>query len=157
MASRTRTEAGDPESGRILLLSLGCVVLGLMIVAMVVASTAVHLDRKRLLNLADMAAVEAVAAQGGPDVFGLVERPDYLPLTASGVADAAEASVAANVAFGAGHMSRVRVVQATTPDGVTAEVTLTAVTNPPLIGWFTDAFLDGIDLSATSRARSHTR
>jgi hypothetical protein len=157
MVPRKPATSVDPESGRILLLSLGFAVLGLMIVAMVVASTAVHLDRKRLLNLADIAAVEAAGSLDGTRLFGLEATPSYLPLTDARVAEAAAASVESNAVFGAGHMDQIRIVRATSSDGVTAEVTLAAVTNPPLLGWFTDAFLGGIDLTAESHARSRTR
>ena len=149
-----RPRGDDHESGRILLLSLGFTVIGLMIVAVVVAATAVHLDRKRLYNLADIAAVEA-AQSLSTEYFGSQSAPPGdLAIAPRGVAAAAADSVERNVQLGVGRLAQVRVVQATTSDGVTAEVTLAAVTDPPLIGWFTREFTGGIGITATSRARS---
>ena len=146
-----RPRGDDHESGRILLLSLGFTVIGLMIVAVVVAATAVHLDRN---NLADIAAVEA-AQSLSTEYFGSQSAPpEDLAIAPSGVAAAAADSVERNVQLGVGRLAQVRVVQATTSDGVTAEVTLAAVTDPPLIGWFTREFTGGIGITATSRARS---
>ncbi|WP_041583055.1 pilus assembly protein TadG-related protein [Xylanimonas cellulosilytica] len=154
MTRPTGVPASDPESGRILLLTLGFAVVALMLVAMVVSATAVHLDRKRLFNLADVAAAEA-AQWLDAEYFGSTSPPEHLALSATGIENAAAAAVERNLELTSeSRITQVRILEAATSDGVTAEVTLTAVTNPPLLGWFTDAFLDGIDLSATSRARS---
>jgi hypothetical protein len=44
----------------------------------------------------------------------------------------------------------VRIVSATTPDGVTAEVSVAATWHPPVIGFFMPG---GVRLEATARAR----
>ena len=140
----------DDESGRIMLFALGFVVIGLMLVAMVTAATAVHLDRKRLYNLADIAAA-AAADSLDDDAYN-----SGTGLRLGDVSAAATKSIEQNVLLndGAGHLSQIRVARATAPDGATAEITLTAVTNPPLLGWFTETFAGGIDLTATSAARA---
>ena len=55
-------EPDERESGRILLLSLGFAVIGLMLVGMIASAAAVHLDHKRLYNVADLLAASAADA-----------------------------------------------------------------------------------------------
>jgi hypothetical protein len=43
-----------------MLLTAGCVALGLMLVGMVASATAVHLDRKQLYDVVDLLAAERV-------------------------------------------------------------------------------------------------
>ncbi len=145
------------EEGRIMLLTAGCVAVGLMLVAMVASSTAVHLDRKQLYDVADLLAADAADAMP-PERFyaGEARAPD-----ASGVLTLTDADVERSVTeYLAAHpgalrgLEAVRVVEASSPDGRTARVGLAATSRPPLLRWFTDAFGGGFAIHATSSARA---
>ncbi|TWH27471.1 hypothetical protein [Isoptericola variabilis] len=140
-----------------MLLTAGCVALGLMLVAMVASSTAVHLDRKQLYDVADMLAADAADAMP-PERFyaGEARAPDasgVLTLTDADVRRAVTDYLAAHPGVLRG-LDGVRVVEATSPDGRTARVGLAATSRPPLLRWFTDAFGGGITVQATASARA---
>lgn len=143
----------EPESGRILLFTLGLVVVGLMLVAMVASATAVHLDNKRLYNLADLLAANAADAASPNRHLG--NRDGGLVLSDADVARAVSDELAA-YPFPEDLPTDLQVVDASTPDGRTAQVTLTARSHPPLLAWFTTTVGDGFALTATSAARSTT-
>ena len=145
----------EREDGQVLLLSLGFAVLAILLIVTVVSATAVHLERKRLLVLADHAALAAAAALDEGAYYGRTGSTGdagLVLLTPSSVRSAAEAHVTA--APEAGRFSDLRVAAATTGDGRTAEVTLTAVAHPPLLTWATAAWDAGVPLQVTSRARA---
>jgi hypothetical protein len=142
----------DPESGRIMLLTSAFVAFALMLVAVVASASAVHLDRKALYDVADLAAADAASAMS-PDSFytGAGAPADGAPLTLS------DAEVRAAVEhYLAEHPPGlpVAVTGASSPDGRSARVVLAAVSRPPLLRWFTDAFGGGIAVSASSTARA---
>lgn len=140
------------ESGRIMLLTSAFVAFALMLVAVVASASAVHLDRKALYDVADLAAADAADAMS-PDAFyaGVGAPADGAPLTLSdaGVRAAVERYLAAHPPG-----LPVAVTGASSPDGRSARVTLAAVSRPPLLRWFTDAFGGGIAVSASSTARA---
>lgn len=164
------TRLRGTDDGQVLLLSIGYALLALLLVTVVVSATGVHLERKRLLALADQAALAGAQAfdadayyraqgadgddapgaevdTGGPaDVRGLVLLSPAL--VRSAVVDHLEASP------GAARLDGLTLVSATTPDGRTAVVTLSAVARPPLLSWVTAPWSDGIALRATSSARA---
>ena len=143
----------EPEAGRILLFTRGLVVVGLMLDAMVASATAVHLDNKRLYNLADLLAV-AAADSGSPNRhLGVVDGGPVL--TDDDVAHAVADELAA-YPFPGDLPAGLRVVDASTTDGRTARVTLSARSHPPLLAWFTTTVGEGFRLTATSSARSST-
>ncbi|GAB2457889.1 pilus assembly protein TadG-related protein [Xylanimonas ulmi] len=151
-APRPRAAHGD--DGRILLLTLGLVVLGLMLVGMVVSATAVHLDHKRLYNLADLLAVSAAdAARPGQRL--LTADSAGLTLTSADVARQVAEDLAAHP-FPEQLPDDLAVLRADSPDGRTARVTLTTTSHPPLLAWFTRTLGHGFDLTATSTARAET-
>lgn len=142
----------DRESGRIMLLTSAFVAFALMLVAVVASASAVHLDRKALYAVADLAAADAASAMS-PDAFyaGGGTPADGAALTLS------DAAVRAAVErYLAEHPPElpVAVTGASSPDGRSARVTLAAVSEPPLLRWFTDAFGGGIAVSASSTARA---
>ena len=143
--------AGEAESGRILLLALGFTVVGLMLVAMVASAAAVHLDHKRLYNVADLLA--AGASDATP--LGRHLGTGGLGLTDEDVARTVAAELE-SYPFPDDLPEGLRVVEASSPDGRTARVTVTARSHPPLLSWFTHAFGDGFELTATSTARAST-
>lgn len=147
-----------------ILLILIYVVISLGLVAVVVSASAVHLGRHRLLAVADAAALDAADAldrpgfyragspQAGPGTGELVVR-----LTDESVRDSVATYVATSRAgSGTGdRVARLAVAEPTgTPDGVTAEVTLTTVVRLPLAGTVLAAWSDGVPVTATARART---
>lgn len=135
-----------------MLLTSAFVAFALMLVAVVASTTAVHLDRKALYDVADLAAADAASAMS-PEAFytGAGAPADGAPLTLS------DADVRAAVEqYLAEHPPgiSVAVTGASSPDGRSARVTLAGVSRPPLLSWFTDAFGGGIMVSASSTARA---
>lgn len=140
-----------------MLLSIVFGVLALLLVTAVVSATGVHLERKRLLTLADELALDA-ADSIDLDAFyrGQVAGPRpgaVVPLTDAGVRRAVEAYLTGYPEVAAG-LEGLQVAEADTPDGRTARVTLTAVARPALISWVTAPWSGGIALRATSNARA---
>ncbi len=155
LARAVRARAwGGPDDGQVMLLSLGFAVLALALVLVVGAATGVHLDRKRLLATADLAALAAAdqvseryfEAGGGRGSAGV-------PLTDASVRAAVEQYLADHPDPVA-RWDGVRVLEASTPDGRTARVRLGAVTRPPLVTWVTAPWSDGIALEVESVARA---
>jgi uncharacterized membrane protein len=152
-AVRRRTDEGA-DDGQILLLVLGYCLICLVLVLVVVSASAVHLERKRLLSVADAAALDA-ADSFDAGVF-------YTEGTAPGRGvPVSDASVRASVddyveSRGAsGDFSAFGVASPTgTPDGQTAEVTLVAVAIPPLVTSVIEDYAGGIPLRVTARART---
>ncbi|MFB7797266.1 hypothetical protein [Isoptericola sp. NPDC056134] len=145
-----------PEDGRIMLLTAGVVALALMLVGTVASATAVHLDRKHLYDLAD--AVAADAADAVPperfyDDTSSSQGEAVLTLTDADVEESVRDYLAAHPGEAEG-LDGLRLVEATSPDGRTAQVGLAATSRPPLLRWFTDAFGGGFTVAATSSARA---
>lgn len=135
-----------------MLLTSAFVAFALMLVAVVASASAVHLDRKALYDVADLAAADAASAMS-PDAFyaGAGAPADGAALVLS------DAAVRAAVEqYLAEHPPRIPVAVsgASSPDGRSARVVLAGVSRPPLLGWFTDAFGGGITVSAESTARA---
>lgn len=137
-----------------MILSLGFAVLAILLVLVVTAATAVHLDRKRLLAMADLAAL-AAADQVGVGYFGgPASRGDGgIPLTDASVRQAVEEYVAAHP-DPAARWDTVRVLDATAPDDRSARVRLGAVTQPPLLTWVLAAWTGGVPLEVEAVARA---
>lgn len=148
-----RGPAEDSESGQILVLSLVFALVAVTLVLVGVAATAVHLDRKRLWNLADEAALAAAGALD-EDAFFVADAGEVgvVPITDDSVQEAVLALV---TRAPAGRLRDVRVVRAETPDGRTAVVELEARSRPPLVGILLDVVgTDGIAVGARSSARA---
>ena len=152
-AARARATGGS-DDGQVMLLSLGFAVLALALVLVVGAATGVHLDRKRLLATADLAAL-AAADQVSERYFepGAGRGSAGVPLTDASVRAAVEQFLADHP-DPAARWDGVRVLEASTPDGRTARVRLGAVTRPPLLTWVTAPWSDGIVLEVESVARA---
>lgn len=155
---RLRTLATG-EDGQVMLLSIAFAVLAMLLVTVVVSASGVHLERKRLLALADLAAVEAADALDDAAYFSRVAVPgqqveagDLLVLTPGSVRAAVEDYLAD--AGPAADLDRLTLVEATTHDGRTATVTLRALATPTLISWVTAPWSDGLVLEVTASARA---
>ncbi len=133
---------GD-EEGSTLLLTLGYALLAIAAIFVTVSATDLHIAQKRLDSLADAAAL------AGADGFTLVVGPDGVrgELDDPGIAAQATAIV------GASPLGAV-LVDAHTPDGISAHVTLAAAWHPPLFSPFVP---DGVRLEATGTSRTAFR
>ncbi|WP_232014242.1 pilus assembly protein TadG-related protein [Cellulomonas fimi] len=157
MAQRLRGLRGD-DSGQVLLLTLVFVVIALLLVLVVSAATGVHLERKRLVALADVVALDAAdaladpgyyapgAGQGDPDRGGL-------QLTDASVRSAVDAYLRAHPEATSA-FADVRVAEATSPDGRSAHVALAAVVRVPVVGTVLAPWSSGVLVTAESSARA---
>jgi len=127
----------------VLILTLGYAVLAIAVILVCVDATSLYLAQKRLDALADAAAL------AGADGFTLVVEGDEprAELTDGGVRAQADALVG-DVGRGAA------VVEAGTPDGVSARVTVADIWRPPIITLFVP---DGVALEATATSRTAFR
>jgi len=148
------------ESGQVLVLTLGLVVLVVALVLVGAAATAVHLERTRLLAVADLAALAAAAAVAdeayytdAPPVAGGPPGadPDTVPLLTDAAVRAAVEDYLAGQAEAM--PDTLTLVAADTPDGRSARVVLVAVVRPPLVGGLLAPWSDGVRIEATSVAR----
>ncbi|WP_028047646.1 pilus assembly protein TadG-related protein [Cellulomonas sp. URHE0023] len=148
-----RARAGA-DDGQIMILTLGFVVVALLLVTVVASAAHVHLERKRLLALADVLALEGADAVASDRYFapGSDEQPG-LPLTDTAVRQGIEEYLRDNPDV-TGQWDQLVVLSATTPDGASARVHLGAVTHPVLISWVLSPWQDGIALEAESVARA---
>lgn len=153
--SRVRSLGDGCDDGQVLLLVIAYATIALSLVLVVVSASAVHLERKRLIAVADGAALDAADEIDESIYFPLGAEPGSVPLSDASVRDRVEAYLDAR---GASADFEDLVVGATTgsPDGRTAEVSLTATAHPPLVGGVLEAFSGGIELRATARARVDT-
>ncbi len=141
----TRTPLRD-ETGSILPLVAGFTALALTIALLVAAATSLYLERKRLLSLADSAALVGAEAYDLADVTATdgnvrVELADEDVSTAvqqylEGVPDTFE---------------ELRIEEATSVDGRSATVELSAQWHPPVVSLFVP---EGLRVDVTSTARS---
>jgi hypothetical protein len=145
------------DDGQIMILTIGFVVVALLLITVVASAAAVHLERKRLLALADVLALEAADAVGDDRYFAPGAGrgdPDEegLPLTDAAVSAAVDRYLADNP-DAASAWDELAVLSASTPDGRSARVHLGAVVRPVLLTWVLAPWQDGIALEAESSAR----
>ena len=145
------------DDGQVTILVIGFVVVALALVAVVASATQVHLERTRLADLADLAALDAAEQVSDEAYFAPAgdPHPSDPPLGPS------DEAVAATVeAYLAGHpdlaarWTDLRVLEADCPDGRTARVTLAAVVRPAWTGWLPATFTDGVTVVASASARA---
>ena len=150
---------GDGDSGQVLLLALVYGLVAILLVLVVVAASAVHLDRKRLLALADGAALDAADAVDEAAYFEATERPegiDAVPVTDDTVRDSVVAYLERQQAPSRFSDLAVDTAATGTPDGQTAVVVLTARSLPLLPDAVAGSFTDGVPLRVTASATSQT-
>jgi hypothetical protein len=134
------------ERGSILPLIGGAVALALVMIFGVTSATSLLLERHRLYSLADSAAVVA-AESFSLQTVRLTGVGVEAPLTSGGVADSVENYLSR---AGVGILRDVRIERALTPDGRSAEVTLSPRWSPPLVS---DFFPRQLRLLANARAQ----
>lgn len=143
------------DEGQVMLLSIAYGVLALLLVTAVVSATGIHLERKRLLALADLTALAAADAMDDPAYYAPAPRDagdGLVRLTPDSVRAAVDDHLAASSS--STRLTDVTVVEATTTDGRTAHVTLRAVAHPVLLSWATAPWSDGVVLQVTAGART---
>ncbi|MGP3536087.1 pilus assembly protein TadG-related protein [Microbacterium sp. RD1] len=130
------------DEGSVLLLTIGYAVLALVLVLVCVNATSLYLAQKRLDAVADAAAL--AAADGFTlTVVGGEARAD---LSAAELRDQAQEIIDV--------MGEATLVSASSPDGVSARVSLSATWHPPILTMFVPA---GIELGATATSRNALR
>ncbi len=139
------------DDGQVLLLSLAFGVLALLLVTAVVSASGIHLERKRLLALADLAALSAADALDEQAYFSREPGGDLVLLGEEEIAAEVEDYLAD--AAPASGLADLTLVHAGT-DGRTVTVTLRSVARPALVSWVTAPWSDGIELVVTSSARA---
>lgn len=141
------------DGGQVGVLIIGYLLISLLVVTVVLAVTAVYIEHKKLLSVADGAALAAaddysidVGAEGGR---GGTTAP--LPvLQGPGVEQSAAGYLAATGADT--RFEQLSIDPATgAPDGRTARVVLTAVVRPPIINGLLP---EGIPIAAQADARA---
>lgn len=139
----------DRDDGQVTILVIGFAVVLLLLTVVVMGVTAVYLGERKLQVLADNAALAAA------DTFvelrpGAPGAPPRTVLDDDAVAGAAAAYLD-TVSAWAGTPGLALAAPTGSPDGRTAEVTLSAVVHPPVVNLVVP---DGIPITATSEARA---
>ena len=136
------------DRGSILPLVAGFGALALAVVLMVSAATSLYLERTRLHTLADGAALAAAESFDLASVRPTTEGALRPRLTVREV----RAAAAEYLAQAPGSpLEQLRLVSASTPDGLSARVTLAAVWAPPVLSVLVP---EGIPLQVTATSRS---
>ncbi|WP_082046374.1 pilus assembly protein TadG-related protein [Arthrobacter sp. L77] len=143
--------ADHSEDGQVGVLVIGYLLVCLLVVTVVLAVSAVYIDHKKLLSVADGAAL-AAADNYSIDVRGPGEGATT-PLPALQDAGVEESAAGYLAATGAGARFEQLSVDPSTgaEDGRTARVVLTAVVRPPLVNFLVPA---GIPIVAQADARA---
>jgi len=149
--SRTRSPDDD---GQVLLLVLVYALIAVALLTVVASASSIHLERKRLLALADAAALDAADAVDVDAFYREGTHPGSgVPLTDASVRASVDRYVGLTGA--AARFERFAVAPTTgTPDGETAEVTFLSVARPPMLGSVLEPFSGGVPLRVTARART---
>ncbi|MDO4901821.1 glycosyltransferase [Actinomyces sp.] len=144
--------AAAAEEGQTLLLGVGLIAVVLALILALASATAVYLDLKTLTSLADSAAVAAADAVDEDSYFGGT-------VTDAGPGELSTASVqaaaAADLANQPVDLADLRILEASSPDGATAVVTLSAHSRPPFLPWGVIP-ASGFTITATGTARATT-
>lgn len=140
----------DPrdDRGSILPLIAGFGALALAVVLLVTAATSLYLERTRLFTLADGAALVGAESFDLDDVRVTPEGVLRPLLTDGHVLQGARQYLAEAPM---GRLENMQLLAATTPDGLSARVTLAAEWRPPVLAILLP---DGIRLEVTATGRS---
>jgi hypothetical protein len=147
----TPRRVGRGDDGQVMLLAIGYAVIALLLVTVVVTASGIHLERKRLLALADLTALQAADALDLDAYFSRGSDDDLVTL--GDVQVRAAVTDFLTTAAADARLDDLELVEART-DGHTVTVTLRALARPALVSWVTAPWSDGIELRVTSSARS---
>ncbi|MBK0332218.1 hypothetical protein I8D64_12510 [Brachybacterium sp. MASK1Z-5] len=146
--ARLRTALGR-DTGTMTVLTTGVLVVILMVIGVGTAITGVQLERNRLQNAADGAALAASQAYGEDSVY----EDGPTSLRSTDVRREAEEYLE-SYPPGSTHTRDIHVEDARVLEDGSVEVRLGAVTDPPLIGWITRTGVITIPLDVSGSARS---
>ena len=139
----------DAEQGQITVLIIGYILLSLLVVAVVTAVSAVYIEHKKLLSVADGAALSAADTFSVASINAGGGEPAP-KLETDSVSRAAAAYLERSGALP--RFNNLNLDPATgAPDSQTARVVLTAVVHPPIVNFLVPA---GIPIAATADARA---
>lgn len=133
---------GADDEGSILPLTIGYALLAIVLILVCVDATSLYLAHKRTEAIADAA---ALAGSDGFELAGDADAP-VLRLTDADVEAQASEIVAV---YGSASL-----VDARTPDGASARVTVSTLWRPPIMTLFVP---DGVTLQATATSRTALR
>ncbi|WP_434810363.1 pilus assembly protein TadG-related protein [Microbacterium sp. bgisy189] len=133
---------GADDEGSILPLTIGYALLAIVLILVCVDATSLYLAHKRTEAIADAA---ALAGSDGFELAGDADAP-VLRLTDADVEAQASEIVAV---YGSASL-----VDARTPDGASARVTVSRLWRPPIMTLFVP---DGVTLEATATSRTALR
>ncbi|WP_258069715.1 pilus assembly protein TadG-related protein [Arthrobacter sp. SX1312] len=145
------TTADRSEEGQIGVLVIGYLLVCLLVITVVLAVSAVYIEHKKLLSVADGAALAAADSYSiDVGVGGGDPTPPLPALQDSGVEESAAGYLAATGA--AARFEQLAVDPSSgAEDGRTARVVLTAVVRPPIVNFLVPA---GIPIVAQADARA---
>jgi hypothetical protein len=140
------------EEGQVAVLIIGFVAISLLILAVVMAASSVYIERKKLLSVADGAAVAAADTFTLADVEPGEGAP--VPRLSDGAVNSAVQRYLAETGA-AGRFNGLSVSGGTgSPESRTAHVELSAVVHPPMVNFLVP---EGVPITVFSDARSHLR
>jgi len=145
----TQRQLVDPrdDTGSTLLLTIFYGAMALVVVLLVVAATSLYLERKRLFTLADGAALVGAEAFELSDVT-VTDGAPHVILETTKVATSVEEYVASNPLSS---LDEIHIDDASSPDGTSANVTLSAYWRPPVLSLLVP---EGLRIEVTAVARS---
>jgi hypothetical protein len=152
LVGASHQQGRSDEGGQVLVLLIGFVLLSLLILTVVMGASTVYVERKKLLSVADGAALAAA------DTFALadVEAGSGAPvpsLDAGSVRGSVLRYLSETDAYG--RFDQLTVGGGTgSPERRTAHVELSAIVRPPLVNFLVPA---GIPVTVSSDARSELR
>lgn len=136
------------ENGQMMVLTIGYVVVALLLATVVAAVSAVYIEHKKLLSLADGASVAAADSYSLGQAGG-AEKP-LAVLSSERVRSVAESYLSQNSAYS--RFDQLAIGRDTgSSDSATAEVVLKAVAHPPVVSFL---LAEGVPIEARSTARS---
>lgn len=150
VAERVRAHDERGEDGQVMVLTIGAVVIAVSLVLVVAAAAQLHLERKRLVALADLLALEAADAVPDERYYG-GEGEERISLTDAAVRSAVDAYLDEHPGE-ARHWHGFAVVDAEATDALTATVRLEARVYPSSVAWILAPWSDGIVLGAEASA-----
>ena len=156
--ARTSRVGGRQDDGQILPLVLVYLLVSFLLVTVVTDAAAVHLQRNRLISLADAAALDAADALDAGRFYlqgagGSGRQGGVVPVSDQSVRDSVESFLV--TAQAADRFSGLVIEEPTgSPDGRAVQVTLSAGARLPLLSFVVSAWRDGVPLTVTSHARA---
>lgn len=143
-----RSRGEGRENGQMMVVTIGYVVVALLLATVVAAASAVYIEHKKLLSLADGASVAAADSYSLGQVGG-AEKPSAV-LSSERVRSVTGSYLSQNSAYSRFDQLAVG-LDTGSPDNATAEVVLRAVAHPPVVGFL---LAEGVPIEARSTARS---